>query len=486
MGAGASADAVAVPAQAYQPVQGAFDETYESAGTLRAAHTGALTTVAGHDLAELGERMRRATRSRGVVFGGEGSEREFLLDPVPRVFAAEEWAVLERGLAQRVRALDAFCADAHGERRAIAAGVLPERILSDAPFLEDDLLDGAIVQEPWIAIAGLDVVRDAKGELLVLEDNLRTPSGMAYALAAREAVMSALGLTDAGRSAGEPLTGPIDLAPALRDLLHGVLAARPRHDDPDGLTVVLTDGPENSAFYEHCLLARLLELPLLRPSDLAGRGERLLLRETGQPISVVYRRTDEERLRLPDGRLTPVAELVLEPLKAGTLRVLNGFGTGVADDKHVYGYVEQMIEFYLGEEAEIRSVATVDLGVEEDRERAFGRLHELVLKPRDGHGGAGVLIGAHADRDELAEARRAIERDPSRWLAQEMVMLSTHPTLIGGALAPRHVDLRPFVFYDGKNARTLPGGLTRVALQEGSLLVNSSRGGGGKDTWVLP
>jgi carboxylate-amine ligase len=444
----------------------------------------ALAALADQDLSDLEARVRKATRSHGVVFGGAAEERDFLLDPVPRVFSAEEWAALEHGLTQRVRALDAFCADAHGERRAIAAGVLPERILEDAPFLERDLIEARTAQEPWIAIAGLDVVRDAEGKLRVLEDNLRTPSGMAYALAARQIVMGELGLAE-GELPGGLAGGPCEIAVALRELLGGVLAPRPPLDDPDGLTVLLTDGPENSAFYEHRVLAELLELPLVEPGDLRRRGERLWLREQQRPVSVVYRRTDEERLRLPDGTLTPIGELSLQPLRAGTLRVLNGFGTGVADDKLVYRYVERMIDFYLEEETAISSVATYDLGVAEEREEALGRLEELVVKPRDGHGGTGVLVGPRADRAELAEARREVERDPSHWLAQETVMLSTHPTVIDGALAPRHVDLRPFVFYDGAEAKMLPGGLTRVALDEGCLVVNSSRRGGGKDTWVL-
>ncbi|HLH15016.1 MAG TPA: circularly permuted type 2 ATP-grasp protein, partial [Solirubrobacteraceae bacterium] len=351
-------------------------------------------------------------------------------------------------------------------------------------FLEADLHEGGVRQEPWIAIAGLDVVRDPDGHLRVLEDNVRTPSGLAYALAARELVGAELGLAAADGADGAD-GAPLEIEARLRELLQRVLARRPPHDDGDGVTVLLTDGERNSAFYEHRVLASLLGLALVGVADLRRRAGRLWLRADGRPVSVVYRRTDEERLREPGGRLTPFGELALEPLREGTLRVVNGFGTGVADDKLVYGCVERMIEFYLGEQPAIGSVATFDLGVREQREQALERLEELVLKPRDGHGGTGVLIGPRASRRELARARETLAREPERWLAQETVVLSTHPTLIDGELVPRHVDLRPFVFYDGREASVLAGGLTRVALREGSLIVNSSRSGGGKDTWVL-
>jgi carboxylate-amine ligase len=216
------------------------------------------------------------------------------------------------------------------------------------------------------------------------------------------------------------------------------------------------------------------------------RGGRLVLRDGGRPIQVVYRRTDEDRLRDPDGQLTAMGELLLEPLRAGTLAVVNGFGTGVADDKRVYPYVDAMISFYLGEEPILPSIVTYDLAQDQARDEALERLDELVLKPRDGHGGRGVLIGPHAGADELREAAQTVRADPEGWCAQEVVRLSTHPTVIDGRLVPRHVDLRPFLFYDGTTARALPGGLTRVALERGSMIVNSSRNGGGKDTWVLP
>jgi carboxylate-amine ligase len=326
------------------------------------------------------------------------------------------------------------------------------------------------------------VVRDGDGRLRVLEDNLRTPSGVAYGLSAREIVTESLSELGLPGKKGE---APCEIRQTLSRLLAGVLRPRPPNAGEDDATVLLSDGPGNSAWFEHRLLADLLDIPLVRTGDLRRCGERLQLREDGRGVAVVYRRTDQERARLLDGALTEVGDLLLAPVLNGTLHVVNGFGTGVADDKLVYPFVPAMIGFYLGEEPLIDSVPTFDLGEPAQRAQALERLDELVIKPRDGHGGRGVLVGRSASAGELRQARREIDRDPEGWIAQELIMLSTHPTVIKGQLQPRHVDLRPFVFYDGHTARTLPGGLTRVALREGSVIVNSSRQGGGKDTWVL-
>jgi uncharacterized circularly permuted ATP-grasp superfamily protein len=433
--------------------------------------------VSEADLAELAASVEAATHEAGLVFGGGGGPRTFRIDPIPRLLAAEEWSRLQLALSQRIRALDAFVADMHGERTMLAAGRIPESVLRGASFVEPDLF-GLDLPGPWISIAGLDLVRDGHGELRVLEDNLRTPSGLGYALGARRAVERWL-------PAEETAAG--GLADHITRLLAGVLAdPPPAVGNEEGLRVLLSDGPGNSAWYEQQLLAEMLGVPLVTIGQLRRRGDRLNMVLGGQPVHVVYRRTDEERIRLPDGSLTHIGELLLEPLRAGRVRLVNRFGTGVADDKLVCPYVEAMIEFYLGERPRLRTVETFDLGQREIRERALERLRELVVKPRDGHGGVGVLIGPHASPQELAGAEAAIRADPERWLAQELVTLSTHPTVIDGVLEPRHIDLRPFAFYDGRRVELLPGGLTRVAYERGSLVVNSSRQGGGKDTRILP
>ncbi|HEX4107026.1 MAG TPA: circularly permuted type 2 ATP-grasp protein [Solirubrobacteraceae bacterium] len=402
---------------------------------------------------------------------GAGEDGQFPIDPLPRLLTATEWKTLAAGVAQRLRALDAFVADVYGARRAFAAGVVPEALVASSAFLERDLVGH--VQQPWVAIAGLDIVRDQRGALRVLEDNVRTPSGLAYLLAVREVVSAAL-----------DTPAPGDLAGALADALRATVGADAT--GPPGARVLLSDGETNSAWYEHRRLAAVAKVPLVRPGDLRRRGERLTLREDGRDVGVIYRRTDEDRLRRADGSPTALGELLLAPMRARRVRLANGFGTGVADDKRVYPYVEAMIAFYLEEEPLLGSVRTFDLSVAAEREHVLEHLDELVAKPRDGHGGRGVVIGTHASDGERAALARRIKAEPDEWVAQETIVLSTHPTIVDGAVEPRHVDLRVFAFLDGKSVKVLPGGLTRVALDRASMIVNSSRRGGAKDTWVLP
>ncbi len=456
----------------YAPAEG-WDEAFAADGSPRPLYASLLAELAERDLAELAGSVAEHAAGEGATFGGD---RAFPIDPIPRLIAADEWSELEAGLGQRVRALNAFVGDLARERRVVEAGVVPERLAATLPFLEPDLADVPDPVAAHIAIAGLDVVRDGAGRFHVLEDNVRTPSGMAYLLATRRATKAHLGYDEPRRP----------VRAALANLLGRVLsAARPRPDS-DAAVVVLSDGPGNSAYFEHRVLAELAGVPLVHPADVRLDGGQLMVRATGRPIQVVYRRTDEDRLRGPDGALTALGELLLPALRAGSLSVVNGFGTGLADDKRIYPYVDGMVRFYLGEEPLLPSIATYDLAEAPAREEALDRLGELVLKPRDGHGGRGVLIGPSASAAQLDEAAGAVRADPEGWCAQELVRLSTHPTVIDGRLAPRHVDLRPFLFYDGHTTAALPGGLTRVAFDEGSLVVNSSRRGGGKDTWVLP
>jgi uncharacterized circularly permuted ATP-grasp superfamily protein len=417
--------------------------------------------VAGRDLAALAESVQ--ARMSGVTFrSGDGAA--FHVDPVPRVISAQEWEPLDRGLRQRALALNAFVADVYGERRCVAEGVIPLRVIDGAANQEPALRGLRAPQGVWIGVAGLDLVRDSDGHFRVLEDNAMTPSGFAYAAVARAAVTAELG------------PGPIQLD-GLPSLLGGALeAVRPAGED--GAAVVLTDGPSNSAHWEHAWCARALGVPLVEPGDLRSDGTRLW--HDGEPVAAVYRRTDADRVD------TPVGELLTGPLRAGTLGVVNGFGTGVADDKLSHAYVETMIRFYLGEEPLLESVPTYDVADPEVLEEVLDRVAELVVKPRDGHGGHGVVLGPHAERADLQALRRELAEEPERFVAQPVITLSEHPTVIDGELEVRHVDLRPFVFLHGPgDARVLPGGLTRVALDAGALVVNSTQNGGAKDTWVL-
>jgi carboxylate-amine ligase len=457
---------------AYQPID-AWDEAFDAGGRPRPLYAELVAWLADRDLSALADAVAEHVAGDGATFGGD---RAFPVYPIPRLLEAGEWSALADGLGQRVRALDAFVADLAGSRRVVDAGVVPERLVATLPFFEPDLADLPDPPAARIAIAGLDVVRDAHGSFRVLEDNVRTPSGMAYLLATRRATKAHVHVDEPQRP----------IRAALANLLGGVLAAARPDPAEDAAVVVLSDGPANDAHFEHRVLAELAGVPIVQPQDVRVERGRLVLRGSGRPVGVLYRRTDEDRLRDADGALTPIGELLLEPLRGGRLSVLNGFGTGVADDKRIYPYVDAMIAFYLGEEPLLPSVTTYDLEDDAARAEALDRLDELVLKPRDGHGGRGVLIGPSADAAQLREAAETVRADPADWTAQEVVRLSTHPTVIDGRLQPRHVDLRPFIFYDGRRTAALPGGLTRVALEAGSLVVNSSRNGGGKDTWVLP
>jgi uncharacterized circularly permuted ATP-grasp superfamily protein len=420
----------------------------------------------GRSPGELAAAARRAVDGAGVTFGAKGDER-FRIDPVPRVIGAAEWARLEAGLAQRLRALDAFCADAYGERRIVHDGVMPARVIDTCETYEPELQ--GLRLPIWVGVAGLDVVRAPDGGFLVLEDNLRTPSGMAYAVAARLTTETLL-----APGVGE---SPQPLG-ALSELLASAIeAAAP---SPGPRAVVLTDGPDNSAYWEHGWLAAALGVPLVTPAELEPCGAGLR-RRGGEPIDVVYRRTNADRVG------SDVGQLLLGPWRAGALGLVNAFGIGVGDDKLVHAYVEDMVRFYLGEEPALRSVRTYDLCVPELLEEALDRLGELVVKPRSLYGGEGVVICPHAEPADVLKIRAAIADSPADYVVQELVELSTHATVVGDALEPRHVDLRPFAFLgpDGE-ARVLPGGLTRVAFDAGALVVNSSQNGGAKDTWVLP
>ena len=456
----------------------AADEAFTPEGEVRPAYRDVIEALAGAELDDLARSVAEGADREGIVFRGEVGEERFRLDPVPRVIERDEWEALARGIAQRVRGLNAFLADAYGERRIVAAGRVPSRVIDGAVRFEPEACDVAVPGGIHIAVAGLDIVRTATGELQVLEDNVRTPSGGAYAEGARRVVDEAF--------PGE-LPPRID-EPQLGELLGEALRACAPDGRGDPSIVVLSDGPSNSAWWEHCRLAAALGVPVVTGADLETRGGRVVARPgpdgRALPVDVVYRRTDEDRLRDERGRPTWLAELLLDPCRRGRLACVNAFGTGIADDKLVHAYVEEMVRFYLGEEPEVRSVPSHDPGEPSAREGILERMHDLVVKPRDGSGGDGVVVCAHAREADRRRAAELIRTQPEHHVAQETVVFSTHPTVVDGALAPRHIDLRPFGFATAEGVGAWPG-LTRVAFDEGALVVNSSQNGGGKATWVL-
>jgi uncharacterized circularly permuted ATP-grasp superfamily protein len=462
------------PGAAKYPLDpGRFDEAFAHDGTPRPPYAAVLDALARHDLTVLRERVQAAAARLGLEFG---ADQPIAVDPVPRVLGATEWVRLEAGLLQRARALNSFLLDAYGGQRIFDAGVIPRRLLETSSGYEPrmhGLLDPAV---PPATVAGLDLIRAADGSLLVLEDNLRMPSGASYAAAVREAVEPALGAAAHAR----PLSS-----------YAGELGAAIRAAAPDGradpAAAIVSDGPASGAWYEHLRLGRELGIPVVQTGELEVDRGRLFARHSRerQQLDVLYRRLDEDRLSAADGSLTGLGELLLPALRSGRLRCVNAFGTGLADDKLAHAYAESMVRFYLGEEPLLRSVPSFDLADAGGREAAMGRLDELVIKSRDGFGGKGVTIMPRATEPQRRRAVGLVRRRPDGFIAQEAVQLSSHPTVCEGRLRPRRVDLRPFVLSSGAGGSAMPGGLTRYARGADEMVVNSSRGGGCKDTWVI-
>ena len=459
----------------YEPPKGAWDEAFDADGTVRAHYEPLLDALADCDLEALIAGVRHDLRSRGATFRGAGGDEDFRVDPVPRLIEADEWHDVERGVAQRVRAIDAFLYDVYHAQQIIKDGAVPARVIDSAVHFEDDLrglpLPGGVIANA----TGLDLVRCEDGRLRVLEDNVRTPSGYTYLLAARDVLDERLP-DAASRIETESIEDTIEQLG--RALFH---AAPPGVDDPR--VALLSDGPSNSAWWEHEALAHRLEIPVVALDDLSFRGGRVYAGD--KPVDVLYRRTDEDRLRDDDGRPTALADALLEPLRAGAVTMFNGFGAGVADDKLTHAYVPTMIRYYLGEDPLLPSVTTFDLDDPGELARALDEADDLVFKERSGEGGYGVTIFSLASDERQTALIRDLRERPHDFIAQRRVTLSTHPTAIEGRLAPRHVDLRPFALQTRDDVHVVPGGLTRVAFGEGALVVNSSQNGGGKDTWVL-
>jgi uncharacterized circularly permuted ATP-grasp superfamily protein len=474
--------------ETYRPAADCYDESFDPSGAPRPECAPVIEALERHELDELRDRVQADCDARGVSFGDGEPLR---LDPVPRVLRDEEWRDLEAGIVQRAEALNRFVLDVYGEQQIFEDGTLPRHLLDTASGYEPrmrGLLDPAV---PPAAVVGLDLVRDATGEVLVLEDNDRMPSGAAYAFALREVVPAALDAEVEPLPIGDYATA---LGAALRAAAGGDCAVEPAiggstaQSAAEGPAIaVLSSGEESSAWFEHRRLAEALGVPALTPAELTTEDGRLYARRDGgrQPVDVLYRRLDEERLSDREGRPTELGELLLPALESGRLRCLNAFGTGVADDKLAHAYVERMIRFYLGEEPLLRSVPSYDLCEEGTREEALARLDELTVKPRGGFGGKGVTVMPAAGEDERRRIRDLVARHPERFVAQETVSLSTHPTVHGGRLEPRRVDLRPFAVSGAGGAAAMPGGLTRFAAGADETIVNSSRGGGCKDTWVV-
>jgi uncharacterized circularly permuted ATP-grasp superfamily protein len=437
-------------------------------------------------IAQKREEAERAFHRVGITFAVYGenansdTERLIPFDIVPRIIPANEWEVLETGLKQRVHALNLFLADVYHEQKIKKAGAIPaDRVLGNTQYRRE--MAGMDVPGGIYAhIAGVDIVRAGAGEYYVLEDNLRVPPGVSYMLENRKMMMRLFPELFATRS-----IRPVQHYPDM--LLENLRGVGPKGEE-NPTVAVLTPGAYNSAYFEHAFLAQQMGVELVEGEDLFVQNETVYMRTTRGPqrVHVIYRRVDDDfldpRAFRPDSMLGVPG--LFAAYRAGRITLANAIGTGVADDKSIYPYVPDMIRFYLSEEPVLANVPTYLLHRKEDRDYALAHLAELVVKETHGAGGYGMLIGPAASAAELDAFRKRILAAPGTYIAQPTLALSTCPTFVESVLAPRHVDLRPYVL-SGKTVSLVPGGLTRVALRQGSLVVNSSQGGGTKDTWVL-
>ncbi len=468
-------------------LDGFFDEVFDATGR---PHYGTvverLRYLSSTDL-ERREVIRDGIfRSAGITFtvygDDDGIERTFPMDLLPRLIPADEWEVIERGVIQRVTALNRLLEDLYaGEQAAVHDGVVPRWLVHTAEGFRREAFGIAVPHAARCMVSGVDLVRDHEGTYCVLEDNLRNPSGISYVLENRAAMARVLPVAFAAQR-----IRPVDhYGPMLLRAMRSI-ASPSAGENP--LAVVLTPGVYNSAYFEHAFLARQMGIQLVEGRDLVVDEHVVYMRTTRglERVDVIYRRIDDDFLDPVVFRADSALGVpgLLSAARAGNVTIANAVGNGVADDKAVYAFVPDTIRFYLGEEPILANVTTYLLWDDDQRAAVLDRLGELVVKPVAESGGYGMRIGPHATDEEVEVFRGLFIRNPRGYIAQEIVALSRHPRLIGDRMEGRHIDLRPFAI-SGENVEVIPGGLTRVALKRGSLVVNSSQGGGSKDTWVL-
>jgi uncharacterized circularly permuted ATP-grasp superfamily protein len=461
----------------------AWDEMFEAPGDVRAPSRllhDALQSLSSADFEARCLARDRGFRDQGITFQLSGEERPFPLDLVPRIIDPVEWQTVETGVIQRVRALEAFLDDIYGEGRILADRIIPRRLVTTSAHFHRAAFGIRPPNGVRIIVAGIDVVRGADGRFRVLEDNIRTPSGISYVVENRRMMARVFPELFASH-----VVQPVGNYPAR--LLEALRAAAPKGIS-DPTVVVLTPGVHNSAYFEHTFLSRHMGVELVEGRDLYCSDDVVWMRTTDgeRRVDVIYRRVDDDFLDPLHFRGDSLVGSpgLLNAARAGNVTITSAVGNGVADDKLAYTYVPDMIRYYLNEEPLLANVPTYRLEDPDQLRYVTENLDRLVLKPVSGSGGYGIVIGPTVSDSVLEEARRVIEANPREWIAQEVVALSTSPTRVGDRLRARHLDLRPFAINNGEDIWVVPGGLTRVALLEGGLIVNSSQGGGSKDTWV--
>ncbi|CAA0098612.1 putative protein [Starkeya nomas] len=467
----------------------AFDEMTNADGSIRSAYTALARWLSNVPPDVLDFRRKEAEfifRRIGITFAvygdSDAQERLIPFDIIPRILTGTEWRRMSRGLEQRVKALNLYLKDIYSRREILKAGVVPEDLVYQNPAFRPEMNGQKVPHDLYVHIAGIDVVRVDSETFYVLEDNARTPSGVSYMLENREIMMRLFPELFADNRVA-PVENYTD------ELLATLKSVAPLSASSDPVVVVLTPGIYNSAYYEHSFLADKLGVELVEGRDLFVRSDVVYMRTTEGPrrVDVIYRRLDDDFLDpltfRPDSALGVPG--LMSAYNAGNVTLTNAVGTGVADDKAVYSYMPDIIRFYLGEEPLLKNVPTWRCREADHLKYVLDHLNELVVKEVHGSGGYGMLIGPRADKAQIELFRAKLKQDPTNFIAQPTLALSTCPTFVEEGIAPRHVDLRPFVLTGSDRVRIVPGGLTRVALEAGSLVVNSSQGGGTKDTWVL-
>lgn len=462
-----------------------FDEMWKEAQTPRNHYARYAKWLAAIDNDTIAAKRQEADlifRRTGITFAvygdDSGDERLIPSDVIPRIISATDWAILEKGLIQRVSAINRFLHDIYHQRDILRAGVIPEEQVLNNLQYQPHMVGQDLPYQIYANIAGVDIVRDRQGDFYVLEDNLRVPSGVSYMLSNRKMMMRLF--PDLFHC---HMVRPVEHYPAM--LLQTLLSLT---RVPNPTVVVLTPGRYNSAYFEHAFLAKQMGVELVEGQDLFVREGKVWMRTTSGPerVDVIYRRIDDDFLDplvlRPDSYLGVPG--LMAAYRMGEVVITNAVGTGVADDKSIYPYVPQMIEFYLGEKPILNNVPTWQCRRAEDLAEVLAKLPQLVVKEVHGSGGYGMLVGPTATQAEIEDFRVLLQKNPQNYIAQPTLSLSTCPTFVESGVAPRHIDLRPFVL-SGRTVQIVPGGLTRVALREHSLVVNSSQGGGTKDTWVV-
>lgn len=471
----------------YQLAPNTWDEMYEDENVRRHYRNvlESLSAIPSDELSKKEDLAKSLFMSQGITFtvysSGEGIEKIFPFDIIPRIITASEWDFIERGIKQRLRALNLFLKDVYHQQFIIKDGIVPMELIYSCPHYLREMQNVNVPHDIYVHIAGIDLIRDHDGTFYVLEDNLRTPSGVSYMIENRE-ITKRIFPDLLPKNHVRPVT-------QYPSILYNNLVSLSPGQVSSPTVVLLSPGIYNSAYFEHTTLARLMGIELVEGRDLVVENQKVYMKTTAglQQVDVIYRRVDDEYLDPlvfnPDSVLGVSG--ILAAYRKGNVAIVNAIGNGVADDKAIYVYVPEMIRYYLNEEPLLKNVPTYQLERPDEREHVLKNINRMVVKKTNGSGGYGMLMGHAASDAEIADYSKEILKDPRAFIAQPVISLSNAPCYINGKAQPRRVDLRPFALCGPNGIEIVPGGLTRVALKEGSLVVNSSQGGGSKDTWVL-